>query len=122
MQETIRTAFADCTTLTIAHRLHTIMDSDRILILRAGSILEFDTPKRLLRVLILTSHACFEASCDIPCASFGCMQAHIMTKPISGVVKCAFGDSYFQRLCQYHFSGKFARNMHQAAFKASRLR
>lgn len=52
VQDTIRTAFADCTTLTIAHRLHTIMDSDRILILDAGSILEFDSPKTLLKVAI----------------------------------------------------------------------
>lgn len=54
LQTTIRSAFADCTTLTIAHRLHTIADSDRILILEAGRLLEFDSPKILMKVI-----ACF---------------------------------------------------------------
>ena len=48
IQNTIRTQFADCTVLTIAHRLNTIMDNTRILVLDKGKIIEFDTPKALL--------------------------------------------------------------------------
>jgi len=48
IQEMIRTNFKDATTLTIAHRLNTIMDSDRVLVLDDGEVAEFDTPKALL--------------------------------------------------------------------------
>ncbi|XP_045127905.1 ATP-binding cassette sub-family C member 4-like isoform X2 [Portunus trituberculatus] len=48
IQQTIRTKFAECTVLTIAHRLHTIMDSDRVMVLQAGQLMEFDTPYNLL--------------------------------------------------------------------------
>ncbi|XP_028587595.1 ATP-binding cassette sub-family C member 5 isoform X2 [Podarcis muralis] len=48
IQETIREAFADCTMLTIAHRLHTVLGSDRIMVLMQGQVMEFDTPSVLL--------------------------------------------------------------------------
>ncbi|PNF26812.1 hypothetical protein B7P43_G17381 [Cryptotermes secundus] len=48
IQATVRDKFADCTVLTIAHRLHTVMDSDRIVIMDAGHVVKFDHPHLLL--------------------------------------------------------------------------
>ncbi|XP_017339262.2 ATP-binding cassette sub-family C member 3 isoform X2 [Ictalurus punctatus] len=48
IQSTIRTQFEDCTVFTIAHRLNTIMDYTRVVVLDKGQIAEFDTPANLL--------------------------------------------------------------------------
>ncbi|KAF6161018.1 hypothetical protein GIB67_007659 [Kingdonia uniflora] len=48
IQKTIREEFKSCTILIIAHRLNTIIDCDRVLLLDAGQVLEFDTPEDLL--------------------------------------------------------------------------
>ncbi|KAG2375146.1 hypothetical protein C9374_010150 [Naegleria lovaniensis] len=48
LQQMMRTEFADRTVLTVAHRVNTIIDSDRILSLQAGQLAEFDSPYRLL--------------------------------------------------------------------------
>ncbi|KYB27685.1 probable multidrug resistance-associated protein lethal(2)03659 isoform X2 [Tribolium castaneum] len=49
IQNTIRNKFSDCTVLTIAHRLHTVMDSDKILVMDAGTMKEFDHAYNLLQ-------------------------------------------------------------------------
>ncbi|KAK9316859.1 P-loop containing nucleoside triphosphate hydrolase protein [Lipomyces starkeyi] len=59
IQETIRKEFKDRTILTIAHRLNTIIDSDRIVVLAAGKIVEFDTPE----VLLSNKNSLFYALC-----------------------------------------------------------
>lgn len=48
IQKVLRTEFGNATTITVAHRLNTIMDSDLILVMADGRAAEFDTPKNLL--------------------------------------------------------------------------
>ncbi len=48
IQRVLRTDFANSTTLTVAHRLNTIMDSSHILVMADGRCAEFDTPANLL--------------------------------------------------------------------------
>ncbi|XP_023240150.1 multidrug resistance-associated protein 4-like [Centruroides sculpturatus] len=49
IQKVIREKFKSCTVLTIAHRLHTVIDSDRVLVLDTGKLEEFDSPYALLK-------------------------------------------------------------------------
>ncbi|KAL3283027.1 hypothetical protein HHI36_006186 [Cryptolaemus montrouzieri] len=49
IQSVVRTKFANCTVITIAHRLHTIMDSNKVLVMDAGQVAEFDHPHILLQ-------------------------------------------------------------------------
>ncbi|KAJ3103960.1 Multidrug resistance-associated protein 1 [Phlyctochytrium planicorne] len=49
IQDSIKTFFKDSTVISIAHRLNTVADFDRVLVLDKGVVVEFDTPARLLR-------------------------------------------------------------------------
>ena len=50
IQEVIRNRFKDSTVITIAHRLNTIMDYDKVLVMDRGRVVEFDKPDVLLRI------------------------------------------------------------------------
>ncbi|CAH1383013.1 unnamed protein product [Tenebrio molitor] len=49
IQSTIRRKFKGCTVLTVAHRLQTVMDCEKILVIDAGCAVEFDSPSKLLQ-------------------------------------------------------------------------
>ncbi|KAM0027946.1 putative ABC-type xenobiotic transporter [Helianthus debilis subsp. tardiflorus] len=49
IQKIIREDFADCTIISIAHRIPTVMDCDRVLVIDAGYAKEFDEPSRLIQ-------------------------------------------------------------------------
>lgn len=49
IQTTIRKKFKACTVLTIAHRLNTIIDSNKVLVMDHGQVMEFDHPHNLLQ-------------------------------------------------------------------------
>ncbi|XP_074510409.1 multidrug resistance-associated protein 1-like isoform X1 [Sebastes fasciatus] len=61
IQSTIRTQFNDCTVLTIAHRLNTIMDYNRVIVMDRGSIAEMDSPSQLLSLQGHFYQMCVEA-------------------------------------------------------------
>uniref|UniRef100_A0A8C8DBL5 ATP-binding cassette, sub-family C (CFTR/MRP), member 8 n=1 Tax=Oryzias sinensis TaxID=183150 RepID=A0A8C8DBL5_9TELE len=48
LQKVVMTAFADRTVVTIAHRVHTILNADLVIVMKRGTILEYDTPQALL--------------------------------------------------------------------------
>ncbi|KAA8522477.1 hypothetical protein F0562_013162 [Nyssa sinensis] len=48
IQKTIRTEFADCTVITVAHRIPTVMDCTMVLAIRDGKLVEYDEPMKLM--------------------------------------------------------------------------
>lgn len=78
IQATIRREFSDCTVLTIAHRLNTIMDSDKVLVMDAGHVVEYDHPFKLVqntestfyKMLVQTGPATMAELIDVACKSY----------------------------------------------------
>jgi ABC-type multidrug transport system fused ATPase/permease subunit len=60
LQKTIRESFSGLTILTIAHRLNTIIDYDRVMVLDDGKIVELDTPENLFN----RQDGVFRSMCD----------------------------------------------------------
>ncbi|KAK0598305.1 hypothetical protein LWI29_033552 [Acer saccharum] len=50
LQKTIRTEFADCTVITVAHRIPTVMDCTMVLAISDGKLVEYDEPIKLLKM------------------------------------------------------------------------
>ena len=48
LQEVIRSKLKGCTVLAIAHRLETVLDYDKVLVMDSGKVVEFDSPRILL--------------------------------------------------------------------------
>lgn len=48
LQKVVMTSFADRTVVTIAHRVHTILTADLVIVMKRGNILEYDKPETLL--------------------------------------------------------------------------
>ncbi|CAO2838694.1 unnamed protein product [Amaranthus hypochondriacus] len=49
LQKTIRTEFADCTVITVAHRIPTVMDCTKVLAISDGKLVEYDDPMQLMK-------------------------------------------------------------------------
>lgn len=48
IQKTIQTEFADCTVITVAHRIPTVMDCTMVLAVKDGQLVEYDEPMKLM--------------------------------------------------------------------------
>ena len=48
MDELVRTEFSDWTAIVVAHRLKTIVDFDKVVVLQEGRVIEYDSPQNLL--------------------------------------------------------------------------
>ncbi|KAK4005312.1 hypothetical protein OUZ56_007029 [Daphnia magna] len=69
VQRTLREAFKDCTILTIAHRLNTVIQCDKILVLHDGKVMEYDKPS----VLMAKSDSIFAGMMSVAEVSDDCL-------------------------------------------------
>lgn len=62
MQKIIRTKFKDQTIISIAHKLYTILDFDKVAVLDKGRLVEYDAPQALLQTDGSAFKALYESS------------------------------------------------------------
>ena len=91
IQETIREAFQDCTVLTVAHRLNTILDSDRILLMDSGHVAEFASPEELM----LDSSSQFASVCGACVRVFMCVCEYLCVCVCEYLCVCVCVKGYF---------------------------
>ena len=94
IQRTIRTAFRQCTVLTIAHRLDTIADYDRVMVLDAGRVAEFDAPAKLLQVYTPPLSTCPHMALPPPAPVHD-----TLPDAVHGYLSC-FSDAYCLVCCR----------------------
>eukprot|EP01125_Pyxidicula_operculata_P008392 TRINITY_DN281_c1_g2_i3.p1 TRINITY_DN281_c1_g2~~TRINITY_DN281_c1_g2_i3.p1 ORF type:complete len:1810 (-),score=367.65 TRINITY_DN281_c1_g2_i3:1278-6365(-) len=75
VQNVVREAFKNHTIITIAHRLVTVMDCDKVLVLNEGQVAEYDTPYKLLKkkglfYSLVSQHQHHRLRHDVVCSSF----------------------------------------------------
>ena len=67
IQKTVREEFTECTLISIAHRLHTIMNADAVLVMDRGRAAEFGPPAKLLADSNGVFSGIVEAACTEGC-------------------------------------------------------
>ena len=97
IQRTVRAQFADSTCLTIAHRLNTIIDADRVMVLAGGELAEFDSPSALLR----NPGSYFSSMV----AEYGEAVAAELTKQARRLVNYSLVNYYFAPRCHRNVGG-----------------
>ncbi|KAK8465073.1 hypothetical protein PHAVU_010G140400 [Phaseolus vulgaris] len=78
LQRIIRHEFAECTVITVAHRVPTVTDSDMVMVLSYGKVVEYDEPSRLMNTNSSFSKLVAEywASCSKNSSSNVSLQQH----------------------------------------------
>lgn len=106
IQSTIRENFANCTVVTIAHRLSTVIDYDKILVMDAGKCVEFATPYELLKEDKGYFYNMVKQTGDASFQNFRLIAENVSSKlnllNFRENLKHDFSNKYFQKFKQAH--------------------